>query len=132
MKEKLRITIVDVNETIIQHDFNAYNFFDKPFLDLTKKYKLELKDNTSMVSKHLKKEIIRLVPDEELKYVLLLLLKQKHRFNPVNYQKLFTTLEENDIGSFKEVYNWFDIYKRHIPYCKEIKFERLQVSEPNE
>ena len=128
MKEKLRITIVDINDTIIQKDFNAYDFFDKPFLELAKKYNLELKENTSMMSKKTKIEIIRLVPDEELKYILLLLLKQSHRFNPVNYQKMFTALEENHIGSFEEIYEWFDIYKKHIPYCKEINFKRLQVN----
>lgn len=127
MKEKLRITIVDKTETIIQKDFNAYNFFDKPFLDLAKKYELAIKENTTMVSRNLKKEIIKNVPDATLQYILCLLLKQHHRFNPVNYQKMLIALETNDIGSFKEVFDWFKIYERHIPYCKEICFERLQV-----
>ena len=127
MKEKLRITIVDKNETIIQHDFNAYDFFDKPFVELAKEYKIEIKKNTTMVSKHIKKQIIRETKDNELQYILLLLLKQSHVFNSVHYQKMLNALSENNLGSFNEVFKWFHIYREHLPYSQKIIFKRMQV-----
>lgn len=129
MKEKLRITIVDINDTIIQKDFDAYEFYEKPFIELAQKYNLEIKETTSMVSKKVKQEIIMLEKDLELKFMLKSSLKQSYNFNPVEYQKIFTAIEKYDFTSYKEIQFWLSLYKEIISFSKKIIFERIQVKQ---
>lgn len=127
MKEKIKITIIDKEQTVIEKNFNSYDFFDKPFIELATELGFKLKENTTIVSSRLKNEIIKEVKDDELKYVLALLLKKKHRFNPVNYQKFLNVLKRYNLGSFNKVYLWFENFKYNLCNCYSIEFERLQI-----
>ncbi len=127
MKEKIKITITDKEQTVIEKNFNSYDFFDKPFIELALQLGFKLKENTTVISFRLKNEIINKITDNELKYVLTLLLKKKHRFNLVNYQKFLNVLKKYNLGSFNKVYTWFENFKYNLCNCQSIEFERLQI-----